>query len=272
MTPKGPVGGAEKVVLLDSVAIMLTIIVPTILATLAFAWWFRPSNPRAKRLPDWAFSGKLELVIWAVPLLTIMFLGGLTWVASHDLDPAKPIASKTPPLEVQVVSLDWKWLFIYPQQQVASVNELFAPVGTPIHFSLTSASVMDSFFVPQLGSMIYTMNGMSSQLNLQADKAGVYPGLSTNLSGDGFSGMHFNVHAVPPQQFAAWVANTRTQGPALDRASYTTLEQQSSNVTPFTYRSAQPGLYEAVVRQVIPPAPGPDAIKLSGKVFPKSEH
>lgn len=269
MTPAGPVGGAEKVVLLDSVAIMLTIIVPTILAILVFAWWFRSSNPRAKRLPDWAYSGRLELVVWAVPLLTIMFLGGLTWVSSHDLDPAKPLASKTKPLEIQVVSLDWKWLFIYPEQQVASVNELVAPVGVPLHFTLTSASVMDSFFIPRLGSMIYTMNGMSDQLNLEADKPGTYAGLSTNLSGDGFSGMHFNLHAVPAAQFTAWVATTRGQGPALDPASYAALEKQSANVAPFTYRASSPGLFQAIVSQAIGPAPGPDPSKPNNTVFPK---
>ena len=269
LNPRGPVGGAEKIVLFDSLAIMLTIIVPTIIATIAFAWWFRASNRRAKRLPDFVYSGKLELVIWAVPLLTIMFLGGLTWIASHDLDPAHPLASKTKPLEVQVVSLDWKWLFIYPGQQVASVNEVVAPVGTPIHFTLTSASVMNAFFVPQLGSMIYTMNGMADQLNLQADRIGVYPGRSTMFSGDGFPGMHFNFRAVQPQQFAAWVASARASGPALDPSAYAALEKQSSDVKPYTYRAATPGLFEDITTQKIAAGPGPDTRTLSGQVFPK---
>ena len=271
LTPQGPVASAEKTVLFDSLAIMLTIIVPTIIATLAFAWWFRASNTKAKRLPDFAYSGRIELVVWAVPLLTIMFLGGLTWVSSHDLDPAKPLVSKTRPLEVQVVSLDWKWLFIYPDQQVASVNELVAPAGTPIHFTLTSGSVMNSFFVPQLGSMIYTMNGMSTQLNLQADKPGAYEGMSTHFSGDGFPGMHFMMHAVTPQQFTTWVNATRASGPALDPTSYAELEKQSSNVKPFTYRAASPGLYQAIATQMIAAAPGPPS-RPNGDVFPKSEH
>ena len=272
LSPQGPVGGAEKVVLLDSVAIMLTIIIPTIVAVLVVAWWFRASNGRAKRLPDFVYSGRLELVVWAVPLLTIMFLGGLTWVASHDLDPAKPLASKTKPLEVQVVSLDWKWLFIYPDQQIASVNQIVAPAGTPIHFTLTSGSVMDAFFIPQLGSMIYTMNGMADQLNLQADRPGVYAGRSTMFSGDGFPGMHFNLRAVTPQQFGAWVAGTRgASGPALDAASYAELEAQSSNVAPFTYRAAAPGLFQDIVTQKIAAAPGPPS-RPNADVFPKSEH
>ena len=271
LTPRGPVGHAEQTLLFDSMAIMLTIIVPTIVATLAFAWWYRASNTRAKRLPDFVYSGKLELVIWAVPLLTIMFLGSLAWISSHELDPAKPLASKTKALEVQVVSLDWKWLFIYPDQQVASVNELVAPAGAPIHFTITSASVMNSFFIPQLGSMIYSMNGMSTQLNLQADRPGVYDGLSTHFSGDGFPGMHFKLHAVTPQQFTAWVSATRAGGPALEPASYAELEKQSSNVKPFTYRAASPGLYQAIVTQMIPTAPGPPS-RPNADVFPKSEH
>jgi cytochrome o ubiquinol oxidase subunit 2 len=148
---------------------MLAIVVPTIAATFAFAWWFRASNARARYLPDWVFSGRIELIVWSIPLLVIMLLGGVAGIGSHDLDPAKPLTSDTPPFEVQVVSLDWKWLFIYPSHGVASVNQLVIPAATPIHFSLTSASVMNVFFVPQLGSMIYTMNGMTTQLNLQAD-------------------------------------------------------------------------------------------------------
>ena len=270
LTPAGPVAAGERQILLDSLAIMLTIVVPTILATLAFAWWFRSSNGRAKRLPEFAYSGRLELVIWAVPLLTIMFLGGLTWVSSHKLDPAVPIASREKPLEVQVVSLDWKWLFILPEQGIASVNTLTAPAGRPLHFQLTSASVMDSFFVPQLGSQIYTMNGMTAQLNLQADRPGNYDGLSTHFSGDGFPGMHFILHAVPPAAFDAAVVQARAAGPALDTPAYVQLAKQSSDVKPFTYRAVEPGLYGAVVSQKIAPAPGPEMGRPSQQVSPKS--
>ena len=158
LDPKGPIADANKTILIDSVAIMLAIVVPTIVATLAAAWWFRSSNTRAQYLPDFEYSGALELIVWAIPLLTIMLLGGVAWIGSHDLDPARPIESKEDPINVQVVSLDWKWLFIYPDQHVASVNRLVIPAGTPVHFTLTSGSVMTAFFVPQLGSMIYTMN------------------------------------------------------------------------------------------------------------------
>ncbi len=152
LDPQGPVGAGEKLILLDALGIMLVIVVPVIVATLAFAWWFRASNLRARHLPDWSFSGRIELVVWSIPALVIMFLGGLAWISSHDLDPARPLpAGKVQPLEVDVVSLDWKWLFIYPDQGVASVNELVAPVGAPLRLRLTSGSVMTAFFVPQLG-------------------------------------------------------------------------------------------------------------------------
>jgi cytochrome o ubiquinol oxidase subunit 2 len=269
LAPRGPVGEGERTILFDAVAIMLTIAVPAIVATLLFAWWFRASNPRARRLPKWAFSGQLEIVIWAVPLLTIMFLGGLNWISSHQLDPYRPLPSKTKPLEVQVVSMDWKWLFIYPDRGIASVNALTAPAGAPIHFTLTSASVMNTFFVPQLGSMIYTMNGMATQLNLQADQPGVYPGLSGDFSGDGFATMHFNVNAVTPAQFASWAASVKGKGPTLDPAAYGQLAKQSADVAPFTYGAVTPGLFQAVVTQAIAPGPGPATEKPSTHVFPK---
>src|ERR1700738_3319823 len=238
LDPQGPIGMAEKTILIDSLAIMLAIVVPTIAATLGFAWWFRASNTRAIYLPDWEFSGRIELIVWSIPLLTIILLGGVAWIGSHDLDPAKPLASNTPPLEIQGVSLDWKWLFIYPSQRVASVNQLVVPAGVPLHFSLTSASVMNAFFIPQLGSMIYTMNGMRTQLNLRADAPGTFLGLSSHFSGDGFSDMHFNVQAVPAERFAAWIDATRLTGPTLDARSYADLARQSVKATPFTFRAA----------------------------------
>jgi cytochrome o ubiquinol oxidase subunit 2 len=257
LDPQGIVGAAQKTILIDSLAIMLAIVVPTIVATLGCAWWYRSSNTRARYLPEWAYSGQLELIVWAIPLLTIMLLGGVAWVGSHDLDPAKPLPSKDAALEVQVVSLDWKWLFIYPGQHVASVNHLVIPAGVPVHFSLTSASVMNAFFIPQLGSMIYTMNGMETQLNLHANVSGTFPGLSSHYSGDGFSDMHFDVQAVPADRFSAWVDATRGNGPTLTAQSYADLARQSINVAPFTYRDVDPDLFQRIVSQALPPGPGP---------------
>src|ERR1700730_392427 len=270
LDPQGVIGQAEKMILMDSLAIMLAIVVPTIAATLAFAWWFRASNARARYLPDWVFSGRIELIVWSIPLLTVILLGGVIWIGSHDLDPAKPLPSNTPPLEMQVVSLDWKWLFIYPSQGVASVNQLVVPAGVPIHFSLTSASVMNAFFIPQLGSMIYTMNGMTMQLNLRADAPGTFRGLSSHYSGDGFSDMHFDVHAVSPEQFAAWIERTRSTGPTLDPASYAELAKQSMNVSPFTFRAADPALFQQIVAQQLPPGPGPRTGRPHPSVSPRT--
>jgi cytochrome o ubiquinol oxidase subunit 2 len=271
LDPQGIVGIAEKTIMIDSLTIMLAIVIPTIAATFAFAWWYRASNVRAKYLPEFAYSGQLELLVWSIPVLVIFLLGGVIWIGSHDLDPAQPLASKTPPLEVQVVSLDWKWLFIYPHQGVASVNRLVVPAGVPIHFFLTSASVMNAFFIPQLGSMIYTMNGMTTQLNLQADAPGTFHGLSSHFSGDGFPGMYFDVHAVPADQFAAWVETTRATGPTLDAASYADLSRQSLNVTPFTYRAAAPDLFKQIATQVLPPGPGPQTGRPNPNVSPRTE-
>src|SRR5271170_727121 len=272
LDPQGPIGIAEKTILIDSLAIMLAIVVPTIAATLAFAWWFRASNARATYLPDFVYSGRLELIVWAIPVLTIILLGGVIWIGSHDLDPAKPLASKTPPLEIQVVSLDWKWLFIYPNQRVASVNRLVVPAGVPIHFSLTSASVMNAFFIPQLGSMIYTMNGMTTQLNLRADAPGTFHGLSSHYSGDGFSDMHFDVQAVPADRFATWIEATRNGGPTLDGGSYAELAKQSISTSPFTFGVADPALFQQIVMQQLPPGPGPQTGRADPSVSPRTEH
>ncbi len=257
LDPRGPVGRAEKTILIDSLAIMLAIVVPTIVATLAFAWWFRASNKRARYLPTWSFSGSIELVVWSIPIMVILLLGGVTWIGSHQLDPAQPLESKAEPLEIEVVSLDWKWLFIYPGQGVATVNELVVPAGVPLHFSLTSASVMNAFFVPQLGSMIYTMNGMTSQLWLHADEPGTYRGISSHFSGEGFADMHFDVRALPAAQFSAWVAATRGSGAALDDASYATLAKQSVADKPVRFGSADAGLFRKIVAQQLAPGPGP---------------
>jgi cytochrome o ubiquinol oxidase subunit 2 len=272
LDPRGVVGLADKTILIDSLAIMLAIVVPTITATLVFAWWFRAGNTRATYLPDFHYSGRLELIVWSIPVMVIILLGGVCWIGAHDLDPAKPLASNKPPLQVQVVSLDWKWLFIYPDQHIASVNHLVIPAGVPVHFALTSASVMSVFFVPQLGSMIYTMNGMTTQLNLQADAPGTFHGLSAHYNGDGFSDMHFDVQAVPAEQFSAWVDATRNKGPVLDPGTYATLARQTVNTTPFTYGSADPSLFQQITTQKLPPGPGPSTGRPDVTVSPRTEH
>jgi cytochrome o ubiquinol oxidase subunit II len=253
LDPVGPVGHAEKMILINSTAIMLAIVIPTMIATVAFAWWFRRGNKKAKYLPDWEYSGSIEMVVWGIPVLTIMLLGGITWIGSHALDPARPLDSPVKPLKVQVVSLDWKWLFIYPEQGVATVNQLVVPAGTPINYQLTSATVWNVFSVPQFGTMIYTMPRMTTRLNLQADRPGVYDGMSAHFSGDGFPGMQFKAHVLPPQQFAAWAQGASGKGGPLDGRAYAELSKPSSYVKPATYGAVAPGLFDAIVANKAPP-------------------
>ena len=245
--PKGPIAVAERQILLNALGIMLAIVIPVILATLGVAFWFRASNARARYRPNFTYSGRLELLVWSIPAMTVLLVGGVAWVGAHDLDPGKPIGSTVKPVNVQVVSLDWKWLFIYPEQGIASVNKLVVPVGTPVSFELTSSSVMNSFFVPQLGSQIYTMSGMATRLHLQADHLGTYPGISAMFSGDGFPDMHFAVEAVTDGGFAQWVRQTGETGSVLDKQGYADLVKPSKAVAPFTYRTVAPDLFSRIV-------------------------
>jgi cytochrome o ubiquinol oxidase subunit 2 len=259
LDPQGPISAAERLLLINSTVIMLVVVVPVILATLAFAWWYRSSNTRASHSPELTYEGRIEFVIWSIPALIVMLLGGVIWIGSHQLDPRAPIAGNADPLRVEVVALDWKWLFIYPDQGIAAVNELTIPAGTPIEFRLTSATVMNSFFVPQLGSQIYTMGDMTTHLNLLADAPGEYPGFSANFSGDGFSEMRFIVKAVPAGDFEAWVARVRGTGSALDDTGYAELAKPSKGVPAKTYRTVAPNLFQRIVDQTAsgPPLPDP---------------
>ena len=249
LDPQGPIASAQRLLLINSTAIMLVVVVPVIIATLVFAWWYRSSNTHATRSPDESYEGRVEFVVWSIPALTVILLGGVIWIGSHQLDPRAPIAAKSDPLRVDVVSLDWKWLFIYPDLGVAAVNQLVIPAGTPVKFRLTSATVMNSFFVPQLGSQIYTMGGMITHLNLLADGSGEYPGFSANFSGDGFSWMRFVVKSVSAGDFNAWLEQTRGTGSGLDAASYAELAKPSQNVPPTSYRLVEPKLFERVLDQ-----------------------
>jgi cytochrome o ubiquinol oxidase subunit II len=249
LDPQGPIAAAERLLLINSTAIMLVVVIPVIVATLAFAWWYRAANTRATRSLDESYEGRVEFVTWSIPALTVILLGGVIWIGSHQLDPREPIPGKADPLRVDVVALDWKWLFIYPDQGVASVNQLVIPAGTPIEFRLTSATVMNSFFVPQLGSQVYAMGGMITHLHLLADQPGEYPGFSAMFSGDGFSDMRFIAKAVPASHFNAWFAQARGTGSALDDAGYAELAKPSKAVPPTTYRSVDPKLFERIFDQ-----------------------
>jgi len=251
LDPQGPVASAERLLLFNATAIMLVVVVPVILTTLGFAWWYRSSNARASHSWDPAYEGRMEFVTWSIPALIVILLGGVIWIGSHQLDPRAPIPANADPLRVDVVALDWKWLFIYPDQGIAAVNQLVVPVGTPVDFTLTSATVMNSFFVPQLGSQIYTMGGMTTHLNLLAAEPGEYPGFSANFSGDGFADMRFIAKAVPAGDFDAWVTQARGTGSALDDAAYAALAKPSQAVPPTTYRSVEPKLFDRIIEQTV---------------------
>jgi cytochrome o ubiquinol oxidase subunit 2 len=258
LDPQGPIAAADKMILIDSIAIMLAIVLPTIIAIFAFAYYFRKSNTRAFYWPDWEYSGRLELVVWSIPALTIILLGGVAWIGAHQLDPAKPVAGTGEGVTIQVVSLDWKWLFIYPDQRIATVNTLTVPVGAPLHFQLTSASVMNVFFIPQLGSMIYTMNGMVNRLELRADTVGDTQGLSAHFSGDGFPDMLFDVHVVSQTDFSSWASSTARGDKVLNGDAYKKdLLTQSVLKDKPVYKLDDPLLFHDIATQKIPPGPGP---------------
>ena len=254
LDPHGPVSAAERLILENATAIMLVVVVPVIVLTLGFAWWYRSGNRHAAYDPEWAYSGRIELVVWAVPAMVVILLSGVAWIGSHELDPAIELqpglgsSAGLKPVRIQVVSLDWKWLFIYPDENAATVNELVVPAGASLEFVLTSATVMNAFFVPQLGSQIYTMPGMTTHLNLRADEVGDYPGISSHYSGDGFSDMRFVVHAVSPADYRQWLESTHGEPKVLDDASYADLARSSSNVAPLRYGKVDSMMLEHILQ------------------------
>ena len=260
MSPSGDIATQQRDLIVISTVLMLLIIVPVIFLTLFFAWRYRQSNTAAKYDPEWHHSTGLEVIIWSAPLAIIIALGAITWVSTHKLDPyrpldridaARPVSEETKPITVEVVALDWKWLFFYPDYGIATVNEMAAPVDVPINFKLTASSVMNSFYVPALAGMIYTMPGMETKLHAVINKAGEYDGFSSNYSGDGFSHMRFKFHGVDQAGFDAWVAQVKQNGTALNRDAYLKLEKPSSREPVRYYASVDDGLYEAVLNMCV---------------------
>ena len=247
LDPAGPIGLDERDIIYLATGLMLLVVVPVIVLTLLFAWRYRASNRTATYSPDWEHSRKIEAVIWAVPCVIVAVLAYVAWTSSHTLDPYRPIASANKPIRVDVASLDWKWLFIYPDLGIASVNELAFPADTPVRFHLTSVDAMNAFFIPRLGTQIYTMAGMQTKLSLLADKPGTYEGISSNFSGDGFSKMTFKARAMTPAAFKAWVAKVRSSHKALTLAAYRRLVKPSENVPVTHYASVAPRLYHDIL-------------------------
>lgn len=262
MAPAGDVAAQQRDLIVISTVLMLLIIVPVMALTILFAWCYRAANKQASYEPDWDHSTGLELVIWAAPLLIIICLGAVTWMGTHLLDPyrkldriaaGRPVPESTRPLEVEVVALDWKWLFIYPEQGIATVNELVAPVDRPIHFRITSSGVMNSFYIPALAGQIYAMAGMQTRLHAVINRPGDYLGFSANYSGAGFSGMRFRFKGLDDQGFESWIAENRKSGTKLDRAGYLELERPSENVQVIRYAQVEPRLFDLVLNMCVEP-------------------
>jgi cytochrome o ubiquinol oxidase subunit 2 len=262
LRPSGDVAAQQGLLVVQSTLLMLVIIVPVIALTLLFAWRYRQSNKQARYTPDWDHSVALELLIWAAPLLIIIALGALTWIGTHTLDPYRslrridaarriPTSAPPPPLVVEVVALDWKWLFIYPEQGVAVVNEVAAPVDRQIRFKITSWTVMNSFFVPALAGQIYAMPGMETKLHAVINRAGVYEGFSANFSGEGFSDMRFKFRGVSDAEFDAWLQQARSAGGELNRQAYLELAKPGAKHPVRRYGNVAPGLYDLVVNRCV---------------------
>lgn len=248
MDPKGVVGETQRSLILSSFGLMLIVVIPVIVMTIVFGWYYRRSNTMAEYLPDWAHSNWIEAIVWLVPVVIVAILGVITWKSSHELDPHRALESDIPELEIQVVALDWKWLFIYPEQGIATVNEVAFPVDTPVRFRVSSGSVMNSFFIPRLGSQIYAMAGMDNDVYLEANEIGTYSGRSTNYSGAGFSGMIFDAHATSDEDFDAWVEEVRQSPQTLTYPEgYSQLAERSSFNPVEYFASVTPEFYERLV-------------------------
>jgi cytochrome o ubiquinol oxidase subunit II len=247
LNPKGSIGVAEKSLIGTATFTMLIVVIPVIALTLWFAWRYRASNRNATYAPKWSHSTAIEVVVWTIPTLIILFLAILTWRTTHELDPYRPLESDVKPIEVQVVALDWKWLFIYPEYGIASVNQLAFPAGTPVNFRITSDSVMNSFFIPQLGSQIYAMAGMQTRLHLIAEHAGDYAGISANYSGAGYSDMKFRALATTPERFQAWVQKVKASSERLDMDTYYAVAKPSEKNPVRYFSSADPALFNKIM-------------------------
>ncbi|WP_223518638.1 ubiquinol oxidase subunit II [Pseudomonas sp. GL-B-19] len=247
LDPKGQVGLDERNLIITATLLMLLVVVPVIVMTFLFAWKYRASNTDAVYTPKWSHSTKIEIAVWAIPVLIIIALGYVTYKSTHALDPYKPLESDVKPVTIQVVSMDWKWLFIYPEQGIATVNKIVFPANTPINFQITSDTVMNSFFIPGLGGQIYAMAGMQTKLHLIANENAEFDGISANYSGAGFTGMKFKAVATSQADFDAWVSDVKKAPKQLEKAEYEALSKPSQNNPVELYSSFTPNLFQTIV-------------------------
>jgi len=254
---KGPIAEQQKDLIFTSVWLMLIVVIPVIILTLFFAYKYRESNKSAKYTPDYDQNHTIEVIWWTVPIIIVTILAVITWNSSHSLDPYKPLESKEKPIEIQVVALDWKWLFIYPEQGIASVNFIQFPVNIPINFKITAQAPMNSFWIPQLAGQIYAMEGMQTLLHLSADHPGSYEGLSSNFSGVGFNGMKFIAKATTQSEFDGWVESVKKGSERLSKERYDQLAKPSSDEKVQTFSSVEEGLFMAIMMRYMMPASCP---------------
>jgi cytochrome o ubiquinol oxidase subunit II len=253
IAPKGKVATEELKLIIFSVELMLLVVIPVILMACWFGWRYREGN-NGTYTPEWKHSTVLEIVWWSIPCIIILILGTVTWKTTHSLDPYKPIDSQTQPVVIEVVSLDWKWLFIYPESQIATLNYLKIPAGTPINFKITAASPMNSFIIPQLGGQIYAMTGMTTQLHLIADAPGSYRGLATNYTGIGFAGMTFTTDVISPEEFTIWVKSAKNSPDRLNSSVFwDQLVPKSSNDPARQFGSVEAGLFDSIIMHYMMP-------------------
>lgn len=256
LEPSGIISHKERNLIITALLLAVIVVVPVYTMTIMIAFKYREGNQnhRSKYAPDWDGDKRYEITWWAIPGIIIFILSVITWNSSHALDPFKPLVSSRPPLRIQVVSLDWKWLFIYPNQGIASVNYLKVPAGTPLNFEVTSDSVMNSFWIPALGSQIYSMPGMNTQVHLMASKPGTYYGSSANISGAGFAGMHFTVQAGSQDEFSNWVNRLQKSPSKLSQSTYQVLASPSLDNKVAFYSDVTAGLYNDIILKYLPPS------------------
>lgn len=247
LSPDGPIASTERDLLLVAVSLMLIVVIPVFVMAAWFAWHYRAQNSRSRYEPEWSYSAGIDAIVWLVPTAIVIVLGTLVWNYTNRLDPYKPIASSKPPLRVEAISLDWKWLFIYPQQHIAAVNELVIPDKRPISLKLTSDTVMNSLYIPGLAGQIYTMAGMQTRLNMLADAPVRLTGRNTQYSGSGFADQHFVVRVVRPTAFNDWIEKLRQSPKVLDAANYARLEKPTTNVPVTLYSAVEPDLFDKVI-------------------------
>ncbi|MFJ3368799.1 ubiquinol oxidase subunit II [Pseudomonas sp. NPDC086251] len=257
LNPTGQVGLEQRNLIITATLLMLLVVVPVIVMTFLFAWKYRASNTSATYTPKWNHSTKIEIAVWTVPILIIIALGYITYKSTHELDPYRPLESDVKPITIEVVALDWKWVFIYPEQGIATVNKIVFPTNTPVNFKVTSDSVMNSFFIPGLGGQIYAMAGMQTKLHLIANRDAEMEGISANYSGAGFTGMKFKAISTSQENFDAWVSEVKKAPKQLEQAEYAALSKPSQNNPVELYSSVTPNLFQIIVDKYEGMKPGP---------------